>query len=210
MDAALGGAVFFSEKLRKNLGDCTGVDSIVYDPHKSMVVSLQATLFLCQHENLMYEANSVVADYLFHKERVYYDADLDTGNKSLLCGRVIDILKVWTYFKGNGLKGVEDQINKQCDLAQFLVSYIEKNPEKYQLYIPKAMFTNVCFWALPKKLQEDRKQLSEEEVRTRLGRTCVLAKKFMIREGKMLSGYSSTKGSPYFWREVMLNPFNTE
>ena len=35
----------------------------------------------------------------------------------------------------------------------------------------------------------------------------VLAKKHMIDEGKMLVGYSSTKGSIYFWRYVMSNPY---
>ena len=35
----------------------------------------------------------------------------------------------------------------------------------------------------------------------------VLAKKFMIDQGQMLMGYSSSKGSKYFWRTVMSNPY---
>ncbi len=38
----------------------------------------------------------------------------------------------------------------------------------------------------------------------------VLAKKFMIEEGKMLAGYSSVKDSIYFWRTVMSNPYISE
>ena len=38
----------------------------------------------------------------------------------------------------------------------------------------------------------------------------VLAKKYMIEEGKMLVGYSSTKGSIYFWRTVMSDPYVLE
>ena len=38
----------------------------------------------------------------------------------------------------------------------------------------------------------------------------VLAKKFMIEEGKMLVGYSSAKDSIYFWRTVMSNPYISE
>lgn len=162
VDAAYGGVMFFSDKLRSRLGDCTGVDSIVFDPHKGMLVSLQATIFLCQKDALMYECNSCVADYLFHKERAYYDNSLDTGNKSLLCGRVIDVLKVWTYFKGNGMKGVEEQINREYELAQKLADYIKSNPDKFQLYIPEVMSTNVCYWCLPKKLKEDKEKISEE------------------------------------------------
>ena len=43
-----------------------------------------------------------------------------------------------------------------------------------------------------------------------LGDVTVLAKKFMIEEGKMLVGYSTSKGSKYFWRTVMSNPYTTK
>jgi len=55
-------------------------------------------------------ANSTKADCLFHKERASYDCALDTGDKSLQCGRVIDIMKVWVYFKGNGWKNIAKQV----------------------------------------------------------------------------------------------------
>ena len=83
------------------------VDSVTWDPHKGTLVPLQASLFMCRHPGQMMKANSTVAEYLFHKQRLSYDNSLDTGNKSLQCGRVIDILKLWTYLKGNGLALVE-------------------------------------------------------------------------------------------------------
>lgn len=58
-------------------------------------------------------ANGTDADYLYHKEKIYYNKSLDPGNKIIQLGRVADIFKVWTYLKGNGLKGVEDQIDKK-------------------------------------------------------------------------------------------------
>ena len=42
-----------------------------------------------------------------------------------------------------------------------------------------------------------------------LSKVTVLAKKYMIDEGKVLVGYSSSKSSHYFWRTVTSNPFNT-
>jgi glutamate/tyrosine decarboxylase-like PLP-dependent enzyme len=95
-----------SDKLRSRIGNCDNVDSIAWDPHKALVVPLQATFFLCRHPGLMEKSNSTKADYLFHKERNSYDGSLDTGDRSLQCGRVIDILKVWTYLKGNGWKEI--------------------------------------------------------------------------------------------------------
>jgi glutamate/tyrosine decarboxylase-like PLP-dependent enzyme len=99
-----------SNNLRKKIGDCTDVDSITWDPHKALVVPLQATFFLCKHVGLMEHSNSIKADYLFPKERTSYNISLDSGDKSLQCGRVIDILKVWTYFKGNGWKEIARHI----------------------------------------------------------------------------------------------------
>lgn len=50
---------------------------------------------------------------------------------------------------------------------------------------------------------------SEEEYYTLLSKVTVLAKKFMIEEGKILIGYSKSKQPYYFWRTVMSNPFLT-
>ena len=78
------------------------VDSICINIHKGFPVSLQASFILCRHPGVMLQANSLDADYLFHKQRLSYSNNLDQGNKIFQCGRVADILKVWTYFKGNG------------------------------------------------------------------------------------------------------------
>jgi glutamate/tyrosine decarboxylase-like PLP-dependent enzyme len=67
MDAAYGGAYLMSEKLIKKIGSFANVDSITFDPHKGLVVPLQATFFLCKHPGLMASSNSANADYLFHK-----------------------------------------------------------------------------------------------------------------------------------------------
>lgn len=67
MDAAYGGAYMMSEELIKKIGSFENVDSITFDPHKGLVVPLQATFFLCKHAGLMAKSNSAKAEYLFHK-----------------------------------------------------------------------------------------------------------------------------------------------
>lgn len=109
-DAAFGGAFIMSQQLKATLGSFSQVDSITFDPHKGLVVPLQSTFFLCKHVGLMRSCNAANADYLFHKERVSYDSCLDVGDKTLQCGRVIDIIKLWTYLKGNGWQNVEKQV----------------------------------------------------------------------------------------------------
>ena len=101
-----------SEKLRHKAGSFANVDSLAFDPHKGLVVNFQCTVFLCKHKGLMLTYNSANADYLFHKERASYDGSLDVGDKTLQCGRVIDIFKLWVYFKGNGWKGISQQVER--------------------------------------------------------------------------------------------------
>jgi len=92
--------------LRERIGSMKKVDSVAFNAHKVFPVSQQASFFLCRHPGVMYQANSLDADYLFHKQRLSYSNNLDQGNKIFQCGRVADILKVWTYYKGNGIEGV--------------------------------------------------------------------------------------------------------
>ena len=90
---------------------------------------------MCKHPNYMMKCNSANADYLFHKERASYDGCLDVGDKTLQCGRVIDILKLWTYLKGNGWDVIADQVQKEHDNALFVKKYVEDHPERFELCI---------------------------------------------------------------------------
>ena len=76
----------------------------------------------------MATCNSANADYLFHKERASYDGCLDVGDKTLQCGRVIDILKLWTYLKGNGWDNIGKQVENEHNLSLYIKEYIEKRP----------------------------------------------------------------------------------
>lgn len=68
VDAAYGGVFLASPDLAtKKLGSYKRVDSIVWDPHKGLLVPLQSTLFMCRHPGVQDKCNSTAADYLFHK-----------------------------------------------------------------------------------------------------------------------------------------------
>lgn len=67
LDAAYGGVFFASPDLRHKIGCCKDVDSVVWDPHKGLLVPLQACVFLSRHPGVMEDCNSTAADYLFHR-----------------------------------------------------------------------------------------------------------------------------------------------
>ena len=117
--------------LRETLGSFENVDSITFDLHKALMTPQQATFFLCRHKNLAQKINSLCADYLFHSERASYSGDLDVGDKQLMCSRVIDIFKLWTYFKSNGWKGVASHVEQEHHLARYAKEYCQKHSDRF-------------------------------------------------------------------------------
>lgn len=121
-----------SPTLVKKLGNLSNVDSLSWDPHKALVVPLQATFFVTKHKGEMKDCNETKAECLFHTERASYNGCLlDVGDKSLQCGRVIDILKVWTYFKGNGWQNVAKQVEAEHNFAVYCKQYVLDHPQDF-------------------------------------------------------------------------------
>jgi hypothetical protein len=69
-------------------------DSVTWNPHKLLGVPQQCSTFLTRHADLLLEANSASASYLFQKDK-FYDPKWDVGDKYLQCGRRADVLKFW-------------------------------------------------------------------------------------------------------------------
>jgi hypothetical protein len=65
---------------------------------------------------------------------------------------------------------------------------------------------NVCYWAIPKNLKREEFS-SDADYYAMLSKVTVLAKKYMIEDGKILVGYQKAKGDYYFWRTVMSDPY---
>ena len=74
-------------------------DSVTWNPHKSLGVPLQCSAFLTKHEGLLASCNSTKATYLFQQDKVSYDVSYDTGDKSIQCGRLNDVFKLWLMWK---------------------------------------------------------------------------------------------------------------
>ena len=53
------------------------------------------------HQTILAEGHSANAKYLFQQDK-FYDVSYDTGDKSIQCGRRVDVLKLWTMWKSMG------------------------------------------------------------------------------------------------------------
>jgi glutamate decarboxylase len=151
-DACLGGTLILSNDNKNLIMGINRVDSIAWDPHKHLMVPLQCSMYMHKHENLMSECNSMNASYLFHKDRKGYDLKLDTGDKSIQCGRHIDVVKLWTYFQGNGMTKIRTDIDHMIHLSKFMAEELKRRPDMFELIL-EPEFSNVCFFYIPESMR---------------------------------------------------------
>lgn len=78
---------------------------------------------------------------------------------------------------------------------------------KWILAYPTSTF-NVSYYYVPEAL---RSVAHDDVFFKTLSKMNIIAKKFMIDDGKVLIGYATNgKNDNYFWRNVMSNPFITQ
>ncbi|KAF7485594.1 Hypothetical predicted protein [Marmota monax] len=129
-------------------------DSVAWNPHKLLAAGLQCSALLLQDTwNLLKRCHGFQASYLFPQDK-FYDVALDTGNKVVQCGRLVDCLKLWLMWKAQGGQGLEQRIHQAFALARYLVEEIKKR-EGFEL-VMEPEFVNVCFWLVPSSLRGSR------------------------------------------------------
>lgn len=61
-------------------------------------------------QGLLKDCHSSHAGYLFQQDKCY-DVSYDTGDKSIQCGRKVDVLKLWLMWKAKGDHGFQHSMN---------------------------------------------------------------------------------------------------
>ena len=102
-------------------------------------------------QNLLNECHSANAKYLFQQDK-FYDVSYDTGDKSIQCGRKVDVFKLWLMWKAKGNTGFEQGVDNIFDCAAHLRNRVATT-EGFRLTFNNPECTNVCFWYIPKCLR---------------------------------------------------------
>lgn len=89
--------------------------------------------------------HSAKATYLFQQDK-FYDTSLDTGDKSIQCGRKVDCLKLWLMWKAIGTHGLSERVDKAFALARYLMQMLLLN--NISIYIISISLFNVAFCEL--------------------------------------------------------------
>merc|ERR1711963_1364156 len=97
-DACWGGGVLMSHTYRHLMKGVERCDSVAWNFHKFFGTPVQTSALLVADKDILYKANSSQAEYLFQPDK-YYDASYDLGDKTVQCGRKVDVLKLWLQWK---------------------------------------------------------------------------------------------------------------
>ncbi|XP_051516159.1 cysteine sulfinic acid decarboxylase-like isoform X1 [Myxocyprinus asiaticus] len=201
VDAAWGGSVLFSKKHKHLVSGIERANSVTWNPHKMLLAGLQCSVVLLRDTtNLLMRCHSANATYLFQQDK-FYDTSLDTGDKSIQCGRKVDCLKLWLMWKAIGTHGLAERVEKAFALARYLVEKMEKR-ENFQL-VCKGQFVNVCFWFIPPSLRGKENSADYQES---LSKVAPVIKERMIKHGTMMVGYQPMDGQVNFFRMVVVSP----
>lgn len=202
VDAAWGGGLLLSKKHRTKLSGIERANSVTWNPHKMMGVPLQCSAVLFREKGLLQACNELCANYLFQPDK-QYDVTYDTGDKTIQCGRHVDVFKLWLMWKAKGTSGFELQINRCLENAEYLYKKL-KSKDNFELIFPdEPEHTNVCFWYIPPSLKGMPR---DKEWNVKLHKVAAKIKAQMMEEGTVMVSYQPLNEKPNFFRMVFSNP----
>lgn len=124
-DAAYGGAAILSEKYKHLLNGIELADSITFDAHKWMSVTMSASIFLTRHKEILNQTFRITADYM-PKEAGSLNIT-DPFTHSIQWSRRFIGLKVYLSLLIFGWQGYEETINHQFLIGKLLKEKLKEN-----------------------------------------------------------------------------------
>lgn len=157
-------------------------------------------MFLVRHRGMLHECNSTAAQYLFQPDK-FYDVSYDTGDKSVQCGRKVDVFKFWLQLKVRGLSAMEKLFDNALAMSHYFVGQLNGRIG-FRCIMDSFDYTNVCFWYVPSNM---RNQIESDEWWERLSTIAPQIKEKMIKSGTLMVGYSPlpNKNIVNFFRMVL-------
>lgn len=177
-------------------------DSISWNPHKSLGVPLQCSIFLVKRK-ILYECNSFSADYLFQNDK-YYDKNYDIGDKSLSCGRKVDAFKFWLIWKKRGVAGFENLMENAFLMSNYFHMQISKR-KNFHLVIDDIEYTNICFYYFHIPTNDINVGESVPKCWQCISKMTLCIKEKITANGNLMITYSplSSMNIGYFFRMVV-------
>jgi L-2,4-diaminobutyrate decarboxylase len=145
VDAAHGGSALLSAKHRARLRGVERARSLVWDPHKLMMIPVPSSVVLVRDERDLDAAFSQRAPYLFHDPRG--ERGWDQGTRSFMCTRRAEVLKLWVALQRYGIDGLAELHDYFCALTRYMWEAIAERADFEALHEPESNI--LCFRYLP-------------------------------------------------------------
>jgi aromatic-L-amino-acid/L-tryptophan decarboxylase len=138
VDAAYAGSAMVCPELRWAFEGIEGVDSLVVNPHKWLLVSQGCSAFWTRRPDDLRAAFSLVPEYLRTSDEV-----VSLSEYSVELGRGFRALKLWTVLRCYGREGLREAIRGSIALAELFEGWVRDEPG-WELCAPRP-FSVVCF-----------------------------------------------------------------
>ena len=142
VDGAHGASALLSARHRHRVRGIERARSIAWDPHKMMLLPLQAGMVLVRSERDLDGAFAQRAPYLFQSgdtnDRVW-----DQGTRSFLCSHRADVFKVWVALQRYGTDALGELYDHMCANARLVWEEIQTRPEFEAMHEPESNI--LCF-----------------------------------------------------------------
>ncbi|HZB27155.1 MAG TPA: pyridoxal-dependent decarboxylase [Gemmatimonadales bacterium] len=168
VDAAYAGTAAIVPELRHLFSGMEQADSLVFNPHKWMLINLHCTAYFVRDRETLLRTFQATPEYL----RTAQDAEVTNYRDwGIQLGRRFRALKVWFVIRSYGLENLRKMVRAHVGLAQELASWIEES-ENFELMAP-VPFGLVCFRYRPASLAADHPLVDRlnEEILQRVNAT---------------------------------------
>ena len=150
IDAAHGGSALLSSTHRAKVKGIERARSIAWDPHKMMLLPLQAGVLLLRDASDLDRAYAQKAPYLFHERE---DALVDQGTRSFLCSHRADAIKLWVALQRYGADGIGSLYDHLCATTVALHDAAQRHPNFDTPHAPDCNI--VCFRWVGDRTRDD-------------------------------------------------------
>jgi aromatic-L-amino-acid/L-tryptophan decarboxylase len=138
VDAAYAGSAAVAPEYRWILAGCERADSLVFNPHKWLMVTVDCSVFYCRHPDTLRHAFSLVPEILRTS-----DGGLNMMDYGVPLGRRFRSLKLWFVLRYYGHEGLAQIIRDQVAMVREMRDRIAADP-RFEICAP-TQFSLVCF-----------------------------------------------------------------
>jgi L-2,4-diaminobutyrate decarboxylase len=139
VDAAHGASVVLSERLRPLVDGLDLADSLAWDPHKMLWMSLSLGVLLVRDGRWLRRAFEADAPYLFNAER----AGDNIGEMTIQCSKRADAIKLWLTLQMFGTQPFVSAMEHVTDLTRYLYDAVVASSDFEAMHVP--VFNIFCF-----------------------------------------------------------------